>query len=289
MQAKNDSTMNSQAQAPTAVVGLVCPECKGPLLDLHCAACGHQYVTAAGCPVLLPRDPALGISKELTEVYEEIYSAHSGVWVNQGRTAAFIEYFSGLINAYKPRRLLEIGCGEGVLLRELEANEKWATDLATSALAKAVTTARAKGCIALGERLPFANEVFDLVTSVGVMEHFIDDRQASAEICRVTRAGGHYLVLIHIHLTVLQSLRQKIAEYIFPVPRPIKLVRWALGKFYKRIHQPIQNAYTIAAVKQCLEQSGFTVQDVIHTGVRPRVPLIGPHVIIYVCEKPRRA
>lgn len=280
--------MPSEQRVAAPASSFVCPQCKGALAGLFCPACNHQYATEGGFPLLLPRDPALAISRELVAVYEEIYTEHAGVWVNQGRTAAFIEYFSRKLNAYQPRTLLEIGCGEGVLLRELQANRKWATDLAISALTKAAAATAVEACVALGEQLPFADGFFDVVTSVGVMEHFVDDARASREICRVTRVGGHYVVLIHIHLSVWQSIQQKISEYIFPVPRPLGLLRWLTGKFYKPVHQPIQNAYTIASVQACLEQAGFRVTAIIHRGVNADVPLIGPHVIIYVCEKPEQ-
>ena len=60
----------------------------------------------------------------------------------------------------------------------------------------------------------------------------------------------------------------------------------ALGKFYEPIREPVQNRYTIEDARTCLERSGLTVTDVIHTGNTPAAPLIGPHVIIYVCQKP---
>lgn len=267
----------------------VCPDCKGELVQLNCAHCNHQYASDGGFASLLTRAPAFSGAQALVDVYDQIYSEHSGVWVNQGRTPAFIDYFSQLVARYAPKTLLEIGCGEGVLLRALRAERKWATDLASSALAKTASGTAAELCIALGESLPFPDQGFDVVVSVGVMEHFVDDLAASREILRVTRAGGHYIVLIHIHLTVWQSIGQKIAEYVFPRPRPIALAKWIKGKFYKRIDQPIQNPYTIASVQQILERAGFKVQEVIHRGSHPQAPLIGPHVIIYVCEKPAGA
>ncbi len=278
---------NERSAAPSNA--FVCPECKGILDEVFCRSCNHRYTVENNFPVLLPRSPELHISRELVDVYEEIYTTHSGVWENQGRTPAFIDFFSTMVNGLKPATLLEIGCGEGVLLRTLKADRKWATDLSTTALAKAAATTPVEGCIALAEQLPFADEFFDVTTSVGVMEHFVDDLRASREIFRVTRSGGRYIVLIHIHLTVWQSIQQKIAEYIFPRPRPIALLKWIAGKFYKRIHQPIQNSYSIAGVQTCLEQAGFRVSEVIHRGVRRDVPLIGPHVIIYVCDKPSKA
>ena len=129
---------------------------------------------------------------------------------------------------------------------------------------------------------------FDLVASIGVMEHFVDDVAASSEISRVLREDGRYMVLIHVALMGWQSLQQKIAEYVFPRPRPVLLAKWFFGKFYRPIRQPVQNRYTIASAGACLERSGFEVTEVIHRGNTPGAPLVGPHVIIYVCRKAPR-
>ena len=117
-------------------------------------------------------------------------------------------------------------------------------------------------CIALGERLPFCDQYFDLIASVGVMEHFLDDRAASREICRVLKDGGHYVVLIHVHLTASRkSVRQKISEYVYPRPHPILLGKWLLGKLYRPIRQPVQNNYAMADARACLEQSGLASRE----------------------------
>ncbi len=178
-----------------------------------------------------------------------------------------------------------MGCGEGLLLGAISAEEKYGTELSVQALAKTKARTKAQLCLALGERLPFADGIFDVVTSVGVMEHFIDDRAATREIHRSLRDTGHYVVLIHVHLTAWQSLKQKVSEYVFPRPRPIRLFKWLIGKFYRPIRQPVQNNYTVATAKACLEECGFVVKEVIHKLNTPDVPLIGPHVVIFVCEK----
>ena len=266
----------------------VCPNCKTPLVDLYCASCAHQYELSNGFPKLMWNDAQYESTPEIIDAYDSIYSDHSGVWENQGRSREFIQYFAGLLRRYDARRLLEVGCGEGVLLAALAGSDLYGTELSTKALERARTNVSANLCIALGERLPFCDQYFDLIASVGVMEHFLDDRAASREICRVLKDGGHYVVLIHVHLTAWQSVRQKISEYVYPRPHPILLGKWLLGKLYRPIRQPVQNNYAMADARACLEQSGFSVEEVIHKGNTKDAPLIGPHVVIYVCRKSDR-
>jgi ubiquinone/menaquinone biosynthesis C-methylase UbiE len=264
----------------------VCPDCKVELAGLRCPSCKHEFKAKDGYPVLLSNDPKWKASHELVAVYDTIYANHSGVWVDQGRTDEFINYYAGILSRYKADKLLEVGVGEGILMSAVQASNKFGTDLSTQALKKAASRVRAELCIALGETLPFATNTFDVVTSVGVMEHFVDDRISTREILRVVKPGGHYVLLIHVHLTVGETIRQKVREYVWPRPRPFALAKYLLSKVYKRIDQPIQNKYTIAGVKSLLEECGFKVDEVIHKGRNPDVPLIGPHVIIYQCSKP---
>jgi ubiquinone/menaquinone biosynthesis C-methylase UbiE len=262
-----------------------CPDCKAPLENLKCPSCKEQFDRKEGFPVLLSRDSRFQSGARIGTVYDDIYSNRASVWEDQGRTPEFITFFSALLERISNGRVLEVGCGEGFLLSTIRGKEKFAIDLSTEALRKASGRAQAEFCAALAERLPFASEYFDLVTSVGVMEHFLDDREATKEICRVLRREGHYVVLIHVHLSVQERISQKIREYIYPRMRPVAFTRWISSKFIRPIAQPIQRPYTRQTVQACLEVCGFAVEDIVSTNTHPHAPLIGPHVLIFVARK----
>ena len=263
----------------------VCPDCKTPLRDLQCAQCNLQFETRHGFPSLLPLDNRFRAAREIADVYESIYREHTDVWENQGRTSDFVRFFAGLLRHYSTGRLLEIGCGEGIVLAESSAAEKYGTDLSVLALEKAAARIEAQLSVALAESLPFPKDYFDLVASVGVMEHFLDDHEANKEICRVLKEDGHYVVLLHVYLSRWQSLVQKFSQYIFPHPRPIALSKWLFGKIFKPIRQPVQNQYTIESARACLVEAGFKIIELIHKKNAPTAPIVGPHVIIFVCQK----
>jgi ubiquinone/menaquinone biosynthesis C-methylase UbiE len=266
----------------------VCPDCKGKLEDLKCSECGTQFRNKDGFPILLSEDPELKSAGEIGDTYDDIYSNRSGVWEDQGRTPEFIDYFSGLLRALSTEHYLEIGCGEGFLLSAVTAKQKAAIDLSSRALKTASTRAEAEFGVALAERLPFASNTFDLVASVGVMEHFLHDRDATAEILRVLKPGGHYVTLIHVDTTVAERFQQKFRQYIYPRPHLGALVRYISSKIIKPISQPIQRPYTLPTGQACLEESGFIVKETISTRTHKNVPLVGPHVVIYVGEKPQQ-
>jgi SAM-dependent methyltransferase len=95
---------------------------------------------------------------------------------------------------------LEIGYGAGALLmvmapsvRELHGIDLDADPVAVGSLLSA------RGQRAMLERgsvyeLPYGDGTFDLVYSFSVFEHLHDYRQALAEVCRVLRPGGLFLI-----------------------------------------------------------------------------------------------
>jgi SAM-dependent methyltransferase len=245
-----------------------------------------------GVPRLLSRDPRFGQTPAIAGTYDSLYSAQSGVWENQGRTPEFIRYLSSFLDRFPAGRSLEIGCGEGFLLASRRKGEKFAVDLSIEAIRQARTRAEAAFSLALAERLPFPADYFDQVSSVGVMEHFLDTGEALREIRRILKPGGHYVNLIHVEPTFGERLGWLISHFLFPRPRPIELLRRLGEKLRNRVsgkqwfpRQPIQNRYTTQNGKEWLARCGFTVLDVVHRRKYPDLPLIGPWVVIYVAQK----
>jgi SAM-dependent methyltransferase len=263
----------------------VCPDCKGPLQGLACSACGLEFPAAEGFPNFLRSSERFEQVGEISARYDIIYGQHEGAWEDQGRTAEFIGYFAQLAASLSRGRVLEVGCGEGFLLEALTAADKNAVDLSVTALRKSRGRADGTYALALAERLPFPAGGFDLVISVGVMEHFLDEDTATTEIRRVLKPGGHYLTLIHVNIGRVQRLRQKVREFVFPRPRPAALLRWVTKRMLRPTHQPIKSHYTEASARECLERNGLLVRRTISLASDPDAPLIGPHVVIYVAER----
>lgn len=97
-------------------------------------------------------------------------------------------------------RVLDLGCGTGESTRELprEVGSIHGIDLSREQLR---TTAgkqdleRASFVVGDAASLPYQNETFDVVSSVGSIQHFPDLRGAMREAHRVAVPGGHLFVV----------------------------------------------------------------------------------------------
>ncbi len=94
--------------------------------------------------------------------------------------------------------VLDVGCGRGRWLEFYSARGANATGIDISM--DAVDSCRQKGFIALNgsiECLPFADNAFDMVNSVTVLQHLPYEKQKKAvgEMLRVVRDGGHVTLL----------------------------------------------------------------------------------------------
>jgi ubiquinone/menaquinone biosynthesis C-methylase UbiE len=92
-------------------------------------------------------------------------------------------------------RVLEAGCGTGLILQHVRAVAKEAhgLDLSRGMLERAVS--RELSCVQGSvTHVPFPDDHFDLVYSFKVLAHVHDIVGAVAELVRVTRPGGHLLL-----------------------------------------------------------------------------------------------
>lgn len=115
-----------------------------------------------------------------------------------GRTQRVVETLRTV--GVTPQSVLDYGCGVGawlgVLSRTFPNSKVHGVDISSVAIAKArkkYPDYRLEDFD--GSLMPFADELFDLVFSYHVLEH-VDDIEASIrDIARVTRPGGHAVII----------------------------------------------------------------------------------------------
>jgi len=99
------------------------------------------------------------------------------------------------------KRLLDVGCGTGEILRIVQAEGLSCAgiDISKEAVQLAQQKVNAATCevtIGDGEHLPFADASFDYVTAIGSLEHFCDIEKGIREIARVCRNDGKVCIVV---------------------------------------------------------------------------------------------
>jgi 2-polyprenyl-6-hydroxyphenyl methylase/3-demethylubiquinone-9 3-methyltransferase len=98
-------------------------------------------------------------------------------------------------NVYAQAKVLDIGCGAGLLTNELARQGMDVTGFDASAESLEVArrydaTARVQYQLGDANQLPYAQESFDVVCAMDFLEHVEDPAQIVAEAARVLRPGG---------------------------------------------------------------------------------------------------
>jgi SAM-dependent methyltransferase len=185
-----------------------------------------------------------------------------------------------LLHRFAPEgRLLEIGSGAGTDHAELAgmAATTVAMDLAPRGAALTQRRLRLEGrpgsaVIADGERMPLASAVFDAVYSFGVIHHTDHPEAVAAEMHRVLRPGGRFLVAVYhrASLFALQKLLQYVATGAFLRETwrdHLALVEAGADQVRDR---PLVRLYSRRQARALFSSFDDVSTEVVHAGVRWR-------------------
>ena len=151
----------------------------------------------------LPVLNALGINAK--RGYELAYwwsrKLQEGKLANQHYSWLMTEPFHLQAEAYRGRRVLDVGCGpRGSLEWCAIAAERVGLDpLADDYRRLGVKRHAMTYCCAPAEAIPFADWHFDVVICINALDHVDDVERATTEMCRVLAPGGLLLLIVEIH------------------------------------------------------------------------------------------
>jgi SAM-dependent methyltransferase len=134
-------------------------------------------------------------------IMDEVEGSH---WWFVGRRAILESFLRGIVERLRPvtknPRILDVGCGTGANLEMLaHFGVAEGVDVSDDAL----EFCRRKGLKAqkgLAEKLPYADETFDITTALDVVEHLDDDIAGLREMLRVTKTGGYSLIFVPAYM-----------------------------------------------------------------------------------------
>jgi len=191
------------AQASVVCVALVCPRCKGALVNhdgsLTCSACSAAYPIQDDLPVLL--SGALSDQHEHQQRYFDAEFQSYERYAPENWRLSFIERIFGAIEVLNDGEpYLDVGVG-GSGATVIEAARRGVASVGCDLSVEGVLAARrfarqegvdAHACfvVCVAEALPFPEHTFRSASAVALLEHLDDDRQTVAELARVLRPGG---------------------------------------------------------------------------------------------------
>ena len=116
-----------------------------------------------------------------------------------------------LINSLleKDRRslLLDVGCGSGFVLSQIEDKFNLAVGIDMSKEAVKYGSSFINSALIIGDaqRLPFKDSTFDCIISTDAFEHFPDDIAAIHEVKRLLRLKGYFIVYVPTQNGILSN------------------------------------------------------------------------------------
>ncbi len=141
------------------------------------------------------------LSKEMKQhTYAIMHNVEDSHWWYVGRRAILESFMTGIVQSpkfkVKSLKILDVGCGTG---GNLEMLKKFGAAEGVDVSEDALAFCRQKGLKVekgLAEKMPFANESFDVVTALDVIEHLDDDVAGLREMFRVLKTGGKTLIFV---------------------------------------------------------------------------------------------
>jgi ubiquinone/menaquinone biosynthesis C-methylase UbiE len=171
-------------------------------------------------------------------------------------------------NAYRGKKLLEIGCGAGIdLVRFARAGaivtgvdlSRTSIDLARRNMAQNGLDADLR--IMNGEALEFADDSFDVVYAHGVLQYTADTVRMIAEIHRVLKPGGDAILMVYNRHSWLNMLRKITRVPLEHEDAPV-LKKFTIGEFREML-KPFRSHRIVP--------ERFPVKTKLHSGWKSRL------------------
>ena len=140
-------------------------------------------------------------------------------------------------DGYRGQTVLEVGCGAGVDLARFAKGGAVVTgvDLTPSAIGLARANFEQQGLhgdfqVADGEKLPFADDTFDLVYAHGVVQYTANPQRLAGEVRRVLKPGGHAIFQVYNRISWLNALSKLMKVGLEHDDAPV-LLKFSIPEF----------------------------------------------------------
>ena len=131
--------------------------------------------------------------------YKIMYDLEKSYWWFVGKQFLIKNYLKRLgLDRLKQAKILDIGCGTGIILKILE---EFGTAYGIDLSSEAIGFLRQRdlnfvACADAGQPLPFRNNVFSAITCLDVLEHLDNDLGLLEEMVRICKPEGYIIITL---------------------------------------------------------------------------------------------
>ncbi len=170
-----------------------------------------------------------------------------------------------LLKNVKNKKILDLGCGPGILSKILAKRgaKVTAIDLSPEMVAIAKKYAKVNVQLADAEKLPFKSETFDIVCSSLLIEHLENIRMFFKKINKILKPSGIFIIsTAHPFRNI-----EKFNNYF--------LSKWQTGIWDKRYKIPIK-PHTFEEIINSLVSCNFAIQKILEPKPIPKAAKENP-------------
>ncbi len=226
-------------------------------------------------------------TEDLRRSYNKLFSDPT---IPLKETDKYYRWIIDLLEPVRDKRLLDIACGGGFLLKEAEKRGliTFGVDISEKAIEIAKRSApNSNLAVADGENLNFQDNFFDYITNLGSLEHFLNPEKGVQEMTRLLKNDGKAIVMVpnsHSLIHFSRVLRK--------------------GSTHRNSKQAIEQDCTRKEWQELFEENGLIIDKVLkynqtpYPGLRklsiyylvycliyPFIPLNLSYCFVFICKK----
>lgn len=193
------------------------------------------------------------------------------------------KWVAGILAPGNSGRLLDIACGGGYFLAEVEKRglDTFGLDFSKVALQIACSqTSRSALILGDAENLPFEDDSFDYVANLGSLEHFLRPDIGLREMTRVLKKDGTAIILVpnsYFFMTLWNVLRRGSTGR----ETDQKLDRWATKEEWTELID--KNGLGVKRIQKYNYKSPRA--PLRYKILRPFIPLNLSYCFLFICRK----
>jgi SAM-dependent methyltransferase len=182
--------------------------------------------------------------------YPIMFRIEQSHWWYTGRRKILANFVADICSRVTDRRprILDVGCGTGAnLLMLSHYGNAEGVDISNDALAFCRERGLDQVKLGAGEKLPYDDGTFDLVTAFDVVEHMDDDLAGLREMRRVLRPGGRVLLFVPAFM-FLWGVQDDVSNH--------------------------RRRYRMPELTRVLEQAGFEIERTTYANITFFLPIL---------------